>query len=71
MTPIQKRAFVDELITNVHNEIADKIVFMPDEWDGIELRAYLAQKFAECVISGTMTHTRKRRFSNEVLARNL
>lgn len=71
MTPIQKRAFVDELITNVHNEIVHKLAFMPDDWDGIELRAYLAQKFSSCVISGTMTNARKRRFNNEILVRNL
>lgn len=71
MTPVEKRVFIDEIVNNVHSSIANKINAMPDDWDGIELRQYLALHFAQCVISGTMNTARKRRFNNEVLTRNL
>lgn len=78
MTPIQKRAFVDELINNVHSAIVDKIDDMPEEWDGIELRRYIADKFEESTIILRLGRVRSRGHSrrlrdyrNEVLVRNL
>lgn len=71
MTKIEKRAFIDELVNNVHSSIVGKIDAMPYDWNGIELRQYIAQHFAQCIISGTMSAARKRRFNNEVLVHNL
>jgi hypothetical protein len=51
MTPIEKRAFIDELISNVHRDIVDRIPHMPSEWDGHEIRRYIADKFADSAMS--------------------
>jgi hypothetical protein len=51
---------------------------MPDEWDGIELRQFIANKFAAQCRSMSMPagltaadRKRKRDYENEVLVRNL
>lgn len=78
MTPFQKRAFIDELINNVHSAIVDKIDAMPDEWDGHELRRYVADKFEENAITvgrkgpyGKAYARRFREYRNTVIVRNL
>lgn len=71
MNTDQKRYFIDELLNNVRLSLLEKVDSMPADWDGIELRQYIAIKFSECVISGTMAPARKRRFNSEVLERNL
>jgi hypothetical protein len=45
MTNEEKRAFIVELIGNVQAEILAKVEAMPDEWDGHELRRFIADKF--------------------------
>lgn len=73
MTPHQQRQFVRELINTVEREIADKIASgaIPEEWDGVELRQYLADKFAGCIIKGIMRRARTRAYRNTVLINNL
>ena len=74
MTPIQKRAFIDELVNNVHSAIVDKIDAMPDDWDGHELRRYIADKFDDSAMTIGRDKSYARRFKaykNEVLIRNL
>jgi hypothetical protein len=74
MTPIEKRAFIDELISNVHRDIVDRIPHMPSEWDGHEIRRYIADKFADSAMSLGSDKSFARRFreyKNEVLVRNL
>jgi len=44
---------------------------MPDEWDGVELRQYIADMFADCVIKGTMSRKRRIAYNNEVLVKGL
>ena len=56
---------VGEILIN--DIVADKI---PEDWDGIELRRLLAERFQRQVI-GTMSRCRKREFENTVLVNNL
>jgi len=56
---------VGEILIN--DIVADKI---PEDWDGIELRRLLAERFQRQVI-GTMSRSRKREFENTVLVNNL
>ena len=42
---------------------------MPEEWDGIELREYVADKFTES--KAAPSERRFRDYRNEVLVRNL
>jgi len=73
MTIPDKIQFVNELIESVRHDIIKKIERsnIPDEWDGIELRQYMADRFNDVVISGTMSRTRKREYNNSVLINNL
>ena len=56
---------VGEILIN--DIVEDKI---PEDWDGIELRRLLAERFQRQVI-GTMSRSRKREFENTVLVNNL
>lgn len=47
MDVIGKRKFVRELVQNVQADILAKVDQMPDDWDGHELRRYVADKFNE------------------------
>lgn len=41
--------FVHDLVDAVKRDVVDKADLMPDEWDGEELRRYLADRFErEC-----------------------
>lgn len=47
MNKRQKKRFVKELIRNVAREVLAKVEHMPDEWDGHELRKYIADRFED------------------------
>ena len=47
----QKLTFIHELIDNVKDEIITKVADMPEEWDGIELRWLVVEKFAMEVVA--------------------
>ena len=66
----RKKTFIRELIRAVEREIISKVFRMPEEWDGIELRRYIAAAFRDCAI-GDFPPARKRRFLNEIAVRNL
>ena len=75
VTNDEKLYFVVDLLGSVQKEILLKIAGheIPDEWDGHELREYIAEKFADCR-SRLMQEPRSRRrraYNNEVLTRNL
>jgi hypothetical protein len=67
VTKAGKQKFIAELIDNVKREIITKVPQMPEEWDGIELRQYIADRFAACVISDTMSQHRKRDYNNVIV----
>ncbi len=78
MTKIQKRKFINDLVDCVRSGILDKIDQMPEAWDGIELRQYIADTFAmQCrslsfrLPMSNADRMRKRDYENEVLVRNL
>ena len=73
MTKEEQMVFVAQLADNVVLEIAKHIDdgAIPEQWDGIELRQYMADKFAECVIPGTMSPKRRREYKNTVIVNNL
>jgi hypothetical protein len=69
----QQAEFVSDLVGAVLADILKKLVDgrIPEEWDGIELRQYLADQFGHCVIVGTMGRRRSAEYRNEVIVRNL
>jgi hypothetical protein len=70
MTRAEQETFVRELSESVINSICDKIGDgIPAEWDGHELRRYIADKFeAETT---NLTNKRNRDYKNAVLVNNL
>ena len=76
MTREQQKTFVDELVENIKAEILDGIEQerLPEDWDGHELRRYLADRFELCVMGLPMRDKRSsryRQYKNAVLVRGL
>jgi hypothetical protein len=68
-----KKRFIRNLTGSITAELISKVRNMPEEWDGHELRALLADTFA-FEVSSTMRDKRGRRYreyQNEVIVRNL
>lgn len=47
MTKDQKIDFIHDLVNAVRKRIIDRVNEMPEEWDGHELRRYIADQFAD------------------------
>ena len=72
MTREEQANFVMDLMGSVQNEILANInkEVVPIEWDGFELRQYIADKFAREVYI-KMTPRRKSAYRNTLLVTNL
>jgi hypothetical protein len=72
MTQAEQKVFVYSLIRAVEAGIIKGIDNDAlREWDGIELRQYIADKFGDVVIKGTMAPKRMREYKNTCLVNNL
>ena len=67
MTALEKKKFIQQLVSNIEADLVSKIPRMPKEWDGVELRKYIADVFAGCVLSGTMSRGRLKEYNNTIL----
>lgn len=64
MTTTEKIEFISSLTSAIAEDLIDKVDTLPEEWDGIELRELLADKFdAERI---QMNRKRKSDFRNFV-----
>ena len=65
--------FVIDLAANITRDMVKNIEAgkTPEDWDGIELRWWMAECFGRCVLGGTSTKSRKRDYDNTVLVNNL
>ena len=70
MTASNRKRFIRGLCNNVRNKILSKVAQMPDDWDGIELRSYIAACFAECKM-GNLAGKRLRDYRNAIYTSNL
>ena len=75
MTSKEQKAFTRELIGNVETEIMKlfKSKKIPADWEGIELRWLIADRYAAVVfgIIGKRTGKRYRSYFNETIINNL
>lgn len=73
MTKANKRKFIRELVGSVKKTALANVDKMPENWDGIELREYIADKFAESKAMPSRPYMKQRvsDYRNEVLVRNL
>lgn len=62
-----KKLFVNTFMNEVRDHILSKIEFMPDNWDGIELRQYIYDMFkGECSGHLKMTLRCKKEYNNVI-----
>jgi hypothetical protein len=73
MTKREKIKFVRDLMGSIQKLVISKVDAMPEEWDGHQLRQYIADKTAEQAQSLYLRNDRKalKSYKNEVLVRNL
>jgi hypothetical protein len=79
MDQARKIEFVASLTESIVKEILSNIPLMPEQWDGHELRRYIADKFEEKtggslargVVRQNSTTKRLAAYRNEVIVRNL
>lgn len=71
MTREEQTKFVEELTENIKRSIINKIElgYVPENWDGIELRWYLAERFNQATYP--YSKKRKRDYNNTILINNL
>lgn len=70
MTKEQQHEFITGLVDAVKSEIMSKVDKMPEAWDGIELRQFLADKFADAAYV-KMPASRRKAYRNTILVDNL
>ena len=71
MTRYEQFTFVTDLIDSVkENMLKDLSAKVPEQWDGIELRSWIACRFERAVI-GQMSRSRMRAFNNDLTVLNL
>lgn len=75
MTKQQKKEFIDQLISSVHSDLKMKLARVPEEWDGHELRVWIATYFESAASMSCIHHdkrgSRRRTYDNAVLVNNL
>jgi hypothetical protein len=73
MDKLEKIEFIKSIADSITNEIIDKIQdnSIPKNWDGIELRWILKDKFSQVVWKNTGSLKRKREYNNTVLVNNI
>jgi hypothetical protein len=65
--------FIHELVDAVEHEILMKVTNgqIPVDWDGVELRWYIADKFSNIVMKGIGSKKRKQNYNNTIYTSNL
>ena len=77
MTKKDQRRFVRDLSQSIANDFCDLLAAgkIPDNWDGHELRCWLADRHAAAadrtVIRRDLRGKRAREFKNDIIIRNL
>lgn len=72
MTRKEQERFVRDLTGRVQKTLLERLPKVPEEWDGIELRSWIADLFVEQALSPRrMGLKRHRDYKNECLVRNL
>ena len=75
MKKSQQKQFIKELSRNIESELLGKLSRAPENWDGHELRVWMAEKYAESgrmsVISNEPRTARARDYRNTIITQNL
>ena len=71
MTRKEQRTFVRELVRDVESDLLNKLSRVPEDWDGIELRWWVAEIYSRIVVSDTGLKQRRSEYKNSVIVNNL
>jgi len=71
MTAMDKRKLICELTHRITQGILDKVEDMPDDWDGLELRRFVADVFQTETAASRLKGKRLREYRDVCLDRNL
>ncbi len=65
--------FVESLVESIRREVTRNILQgkIPETWDGIELRQYLADKFNDSTFPDILKGARKREYHNTIIVSNI
>ena len=70
MTKKEQRQFIINICDNLKTNMLEKTESIPENWDGYELRQYLADKASEFLYL-KMDKQRKKNYENDILINNL
>lgn len=71
MNKDEQRAFVTELINNVKEDLLSNVKRVPEDWDGHELRQWIADRFQAASYTLKEQRSRYRAYKNAVRVHNL
>jgi hypothetical protein len=74
MTKADKKVFIDDLCMSIKNDLLDKVDQMPEEWNGVELRELLYEKFKDARHGFFTSNPRSKRakeYKNHIMTHNL
>lgn len=71
LTKAEKSEFISDLIDNVHAQLLNGLDRVPEDWDGHELRQWIADAFASQVLASAMKGKRMKAYDAAVIERNL
>ncbi len=69
MTHIEREAFIREHVETVLNQVLSKVSKMPESWEGLELKQYVADGFQ--IPKRWMDPKRRRNYNNTILTTSL
>ena len=62
MDVIEKVSFIHELVDGVKMDILKEVKDMPEEWDGVELRWYIAEQYRDMILDPSFRHKPRTRY---------
>ena len=72
MNKAEKEQFITAMMGTLEKSVLSKIDAMPENWDGVEIRAYISDVCARCTdVNRYMTRSKKRSYKNDLLVNPL
>lgn len=72
MNLVEKDKFINDVIEDLRQEVKKRTDRMPEDWDGHEIRQFIADYYTSNFIFGTaLTGKRKKDYKNTCLVDNL
>lgn len=67
----EQMLFINELCDDIKAGMIHDLPKVPEEWDGFELRHWIADRFKDRAVFGTPDKARVKRYRNTALVNNL